>query len=522
MKRSEAMNKRWLAGIALMVLLPGRAGAVQSEIRPGPFYTDRPGEISVVLEISPDLVPPRAQELRLLEDAKATAEAFRIETFEKSGRAMALLLCVDVSGTMRAKAGSAEEPLQDVKDALLKFIARLRPDDRVAVMTFGTEAREVSGFGDDRSRLKATIRDLRAERSGDTRLYDTLYDALDLFLGDQGLPKRQHIIVISDGKDEGSIASEDTVVDKARTQAVSIDAVGYGRIAEQYTASLRGLAPRTHGLFVDARPAALSLQDALGRIFNHLTRTSLVAYFEQPRRLPELLTRETGVQWTPAGKDRGTAYLIKAEIPRSAPPLVETGKTAPATTTPPAQPWWERYLYPALLILGGLLVLMVVLIVLARRGKQEAQRTEPEKPDERARPEESVAMVFHEPLQEPPPARRRRTQVGGYFPEPGPGHPAAVLSGVEGPAKGHALALEGEMARIGADRSNDLCIDDEFMSARHAHLRYERGSLYLADLGSSNGSFVNDTRVGEQAVSLKLGDRIRLGESVFTLVRADD
>jgi hypothetical protein len=533
------MNTRWLAGIALMLLFLGRAGAEQNGIRPWPFYTDRPGEISVVLEMSPDSARPQAQELQLLEDDKTTAEAFRIETFENSDRAMTLLLCVDVSGTMGAGRGSTKKPLEDIKDALLNFIARLRPSDRVALITFGTRAQKIAGFADNRGRLKQAIRGLEAETQGRTRLYDTLYDALDLFLNNDTLPKRQHIIVISDGKDEGSIASKDTVVEKARTQAVSIDAIGYGRIAEQYGESLRGLAPQTHGMFVDARPAALSLEDALGRIFNHLTQTSLVAYFKQPHGRLELLTHEAGVQWTPAGEGHGTSYLVKAEIPRSAPPPTLPVKRPPPPPPPPEDPWWKPYLYPALLVLGGLLALLVVLMALTKRGKEEdeqqederpkpVQRREPASPKPETYPELGTPVTdrFRDRLREQPPetppSRQRRTQVGGYFPEPGPGRPTAVLSGVEGPAKGHALALEGETASIGADRTNDLCIDDEFMSARHAQLRYEHGSLYLSDLGSSNGSFVNDTRVGERAVSLKLGDRIRLGRSVFTLAPAED
>jgi Mg-chelatase subunit ChlD len=511
------MRIRWLTGVALTLMLLGPPGATADDVedfRVGPFYTDRPGEVSVVLELAPDLpAPQQAQELTLLENDEPTVTAREIKAFGLTRRSLALLLCVDISGTMHR--GKGQAPLRDVKDALLDFIARLRPQDRVALMTFGTESREVSGFDDDLEHIKHQIRSLQAETRGNTLLYDALYDALDTFLGDATLPKRRRIVVISDGKDEDSTATQDSVVTKSVEQAVAIDAIGYGRIEEQYAESLKGLARRTRGQFVNARPAVISLPNALSRIFNYLTaHTSLVVYFDQPFR-SKLRTDTAGIAWPRA--DRRDE--IRADIPRSAkkPPQPET--------EPPEESLWANPLLWGLLLAGLLAGLLVVISLVSRRKPSDEKRVAPlpemaprltpvpeRKPATAPRPNPVL-------VQKTAPAQARKTQVGGYFPAPAAGQPAVVLEGVEGPAKGRAFSLEKAIANIGADAANDLRIDDEFLSARHAQLRYEQGSLYLSDLGSHNGTFVNDTRLDERAVSLKHGDRIRVGRSAFTVKR---
>lgn len=53
---------------------------------------------------------------------------------------------------------------------------------------------------------------------------------------------------------------------------------------------------------------------------------------------------------------------------------------------------------------------------------------------------------------------------------------------------------------------------DAYVSRRHARISYERGRYWIADLGSSNGTYLNDRRLEQdRAVALQDGDRIRLG-----------
>jgi DNA-binding winged helix-turn-helix (wHTH) protein len=53
-------------------------------------------------------------------------------------------------------------------------------------------------------------------------------------------------------------------------------------------------------------------------------------------------------------------------------------------------------------------------------------------------------------------------------------------------------------------------IDDASVSRRHARLRWDSAGVFLTDLGSKNGTFVQGVRVSEP-VALEDGDEIRLG-----------
>ncbi|GAA4861014.1 DUF1707 and FHA domain-containing protein [Kitasatospora terrestris] len=70
--------------------------------------------------------------------------------------------------------------------------------------------------------------------------------------------------------------------------------------------------------------------------------------------------------------------------------------------------------------------------------------------------------------------------------------------------------------RIGRMTGSDLRLGDATVSRLHAELRREFGDWVLYDLGSSNGTFVNERRVAG-AVVVRAGDRVRFGRLAFQL-----
>lgn len=84
---------------------------------------------------------------------------------------------------------------------------------------------------------------------------------------------------------------------------------------------------------------------------------------------------------------------------------------------------------------------------------------------------------------------------------------------------GQPLPLRGGVSRIGRDpSSNEIVLTDPSVSARHAAIEISPGSLVLRDLGSTNGTWVNDSLLS-QAVLIREGDVIRLGDHELTLAR---
>jgi hypothetical protein len=80
------------------------------------------------------------------------------------------------------------------------------------------------------------------------------------------------------------------------------------------------------------------------------------------------------------------------------------------------------------------------------------------------------------------------------------------------------VEIGGEPMSIGRASDCDLVLADGRVSRYHARLRPRDGVIVLTDLGSTNGTFVNDQRIAE--VVLGEGDRIRLGETQLAVERA--
>ncbi len=77
---------------------------------------------------------------------------------------------------------------------------------------------------------------------------------------------------------------------------------------------------------------------------------------------------------------------------------------------------------------------------------------------------------------------------------------------------GVVFPLEGWIT-VGRAPSSDIVLDEQFVSSTHARL-VPRGQIYVVeDLGSTNGTFVNDKPVRE--AQLRPDSRLRIGETVF-------
>lgn len=71
---------------------------------------------------------------------------------------------------------------------------------------------------------------------------------------------------------------------------------------------------------------------------------------------------------------------------------------------------------------------------------------------------------------------------------------------------------------IGRHESNDLQLDSRTVSNYHAEILCESGALTLRDLGSTNGTFLNERRVQSEAIHE--GDHLRMGNHHVTVDRA--
>lgn len=91
---------------------------------------------------------------------------------------------------------------------------------------------------------------------------------------------------------------------------------------------------------------------------------------------------------------------------------------------------------------------------------------------------------------------------------------------VKGPQEGEELELTGP-AVIGRSSTNaGVVIRDSEASRRHASVIPEGDSLNVEDLGSTNGTYVNEERI-EGRRSIVVGDQLRIGRTVLELAVAE-
>jgi len=83
-------------------------------------------------------------------------------------------------------------------------------------------------------------------------------------------------------------------------------------------------------------------------------------------------------------------------------------------------------------------------------------------------------------------------------------------------ARGCRIALRDPFL-IGRSASNDLALEDDWVSAQHLRLRRQNGTWVAEDVGSTNGTSLNDRRLNGMT-RIREGDRLQVGRVVLSLV----
>lgn len=84
---------------------------------------------------------------------------------------------------------------------------------------------------------------------------------------------------------------------------------------------------------------------------------------------------------------------------------------------------------------------------------------------------------------------------------------------IKGADEGRQFELDGSALGVGRDASNAIRLHDTEVSRRHAEFRFVDGGYALADVGSANGTFVNNQPIKE--TRLQPGDHITIGQSIM-------
>ena len=208
---------RFLTCAALAAALPGVLGAVQQPVFRG--TSDAVHVFVTVTDRDGRLVTNLAREdFEVRDEGKPQP----ITLFDNSPQPVRLIVMLDVSGSM-------EGNLPLLRGATEQLFARLRPDDRMRIGTFGHTIVIDPSFIRDPHQLRTALPDTIAT-DAPTPLWRALDEASTAF-GDEGAERRV-ILVLSDGKDSGPtgfrerFVSQAEVIDRAREEDVMVYAIG--------------------------------------------------------------------------------------------------------------------------------------------------------------------------------------------------------------------------------------------------------------------------------------------------------
>jgi pSer/pThr/pTyr-binding forkhead associated (FHA) protein len=109
---------------------------------------------------------------------------------------------------------------------------------------------------------------------------------------------------------------------------------------------------------------------------------------------------------------------------------------------------------------------------------------------------------------ETPPAPPRRTKRQRGEPR--------VLMISQGNQAGLSADLASGVIMIGRGADCQLILDDDYVSTRHARVVSTPDGIYIEDLGSTNGSYVNGQRI-TAPTTITMADTVRIGKTILKL-----
>ena len=427
-------------------------------------------------------------------------------------------------------------PIQGIKSAVSKALdIELGENDRVNIGYFGTsdtgseglrlldnDFMPQSNIAGLKSDLNKKILVATSSDSTDSNAYRAMFNALNI-LDNVPFEGQKILILLSGAIDyQRTTYTADDVVDESKKLGIPIFTINHLRVNSplQKTSIYERISAQTNGQSFDVNNTS-NIGERLRGIFDTRNKQpdNSIQYYEF------IFTTDQ-----PADGEEHTFRIVYQEEPSE-----PTFYTAPLDGQSSKPPGGILDNYGPLLILAGLGALLGIIYYFYNERQirlqeeleeEEALRAQMEEQDKRKEnesqgyiqelkeknirlqeqlklKEQELAKKIDEVPTVIPPEKYdlKNTSISG-----GGGAPYLQISAG---AFSENFRLNKPTITIGRATNNDIIIPEQTVSSKHATITIEKGSFFINDLGSTNGTFVNGSRISSKL--LKSGDIIKLG-----------
>jgi hypothetical protein len=458
-----------------------------------------------VTSIDPSGYPQISVGVTVLEKAEATQQDFKVYeeaknvnfTFLKNSAGSPATGGKAICFLIEASGHTYGAPVDNFRKAVISALSAMGVDDKVDVCYFGKANSDGKSlnvlsaeFTSDKDILKNEINSKIVAARDTNRVADvfkSIYECLDFINSKKDLPSTKILIVLSAAiNNSKSPIKSDDCIDKATKFNIPVYTITY-KTSNRYAAdNFVRISDKTNAKSVSAK----SVSDITTGI------TDFMADADKNAVTPDNSYTLTFMSTQSADSNR-FEIEYKGEKQNAAYAIPE-GKAS----------FWKKYIIIIIVVALLLLALVAVVVFLVMRsGKKKKVENDRLKSiedrnmqlqDQLRQSKESKTVVTPK---EPQKFDLKRTMIGG-----GGGSPMLLVSAANFSKN---FPLNKQKLTIGRTNSNDIMIPEQTVSSNHASLVNEGGNWFIVDNNSTNGTFVNGTRVSRQ--KLNNNDTIKLG-----------
>lgn len=469
-----------------------------------------------------------------------------VKKFYETGEGVADIFLVDISKSLN------NAQMEQVKAAMQKWASEMKPNDRMAILTFGEEVNTILDYSNDPDEIQKAINSI-ANSGMKTKLYGAVNEGLNLSQrNDIDLPKRRDIILVTDGLNDsnGGVSMED-VSDRLKKTRIPIYCLWLeGRSGNEGESTMNTLSERSGGKKYNLGQS--NINTVYDQVHSKIQNSFVIDLAYSDDEFLNGTSSNLELKVTADGKtpiasldtyfsapteDSGMGQVVpdptlvteteKKDDGDSKTEEKEEKKDDKDDEKDEEEEKDNKVLFLIAIGIVFLVVIVAIILIILKlvKGKKEEERensyynhgnsfdldhTDYRYQDQNFNQNYSeTAFIPHGYGEKKAPAEETRESKNNIWTSQE--ITVKLLDTSSGKVK--TAKIQDEY-HIGRKADNDFVIDSPKVSGRHCILYVENGVVYVEDLGSTNGTKLNGSLVHEKK-QLKTGDILVIANKTY-------